>query len=119
MVTDYISGAGPLVWTVSPRTRMRSLTLTFLLLGSVFWSGCAAHKETVQGTGQVFYYDRNGDGMVDLERHHFPGLADADWELRDDNYDGRYEKKIVYGYAVVESSVDLPVPKNVHIEPKP
>jgi hypothetical protein len=96
---------------------MKAMTLSLLLLGPVLWPGCATHRESEGRTGQVLYYDRNGDGRVDLERHHFPGLADADWELRDDNYDGWYEKKILYGYAVKETPVHLPVPTNVHIEP--
>jgi hypothetical protein len=79
----------------------------------------AAHKGNENRTEQVLYYDRNGDGRVDLERHHFPGVADADWELRDDKYDGWYEKKILYGYAVEQTAVHLLVPTNVHIEPKP
>ena len=98
---------------------MKPITLSLLLLGAVLWPGCATHRGSEGGTGQVLYYDRNGDGKVDLERHHFPGLADADWELRDDNYDRRYEKKILYSYAVKETPVDLPVPTDVHIEPKP
>jgi hypothetical protein len=96
---------------------MKSLVLGLLVLGMALWSGCAAHRATEGGTGQVFYYDRNGDGRVDLEKHHFPKMAEADWELRDDNYDGRYEKKVLYGFTVVERVVDLPVPTNVHIEP--
>ena len=34
-----------------------------------------------------------GKEVVDAETHHFTGLADADWELRDDDFNGRYEKK--------------------------
>ncbi len=83
------------------------------------WPGCAAHRTATESGAQVLYYDRNGDGKVDQEKHHNPGVADADWELRDDNYDGRYEKKIVYGFAVTESVIDLQVPTNVHVEPKP
>ncbi len=98
---------------------MKPIALSLILLGTVLWPGCAAHREKESPTGQVLYYDRNGDGRVDLERHHFPGVADADWELRDDNYDGWYEKKILYGYAVKESAVHLPVPTNVHISPNP
>jgi hypothetical protein len=98
---------------------MKWLALSLFLLGTLSWSGCATHRESGEHTGQVLYYDRNGDGRVDLERHHFPGLADADWELRYDNHDGWYERKILYGYAVKETAVHLPVPTNVHIEPKP
>ena len=98
---------------------MRVFAICVLLFGIALWSGCAGRIGTVQSREQVLYYDRNGDGKVDLERHHFPGVADADWELRDDDYDGRYEKTILYGFAIVESAVDIPVPTHVHIETKP
>jgi len=98
---------------------MKWLILSLLLIATAFCSGCAAHNEGAERTGQVLYYDRNGDGRVDLERHHFPRMADADWEFRDDNYDGWYGKQILYGYAVKETEVHLRVPTNVHIEPKP
>src|SRR5689334_3085573 len=92
--------------------------LTQLLLTASLWAGCAGQTAVDRPIEQVFYYDRNGDGRVDLEKHHFPKMADADWELRDDDYSGRYTKKVLYGYAVVESAVDLPVPGKVRVEPK-
>lgn len=46
-------------------------------------------------------------------------MADADWELRDDDHNGRYERKILYGYAVTESVVDIRVPTGVKIEKIP
>ena len=98
---------------------MRVFAISLLLLVTAFWSGCATRTDSLESREQVFYYDRNGDGKVDQEMHKHPGVADSDWELRDDDYDGRYEKKIVYGFAVVESAVDLPVPTRVHIEAKP
>ncbi len=104
---------------------MRISALGLLLLVTAFWSGCATHGDGLASSDglasreQIFYYDRNGDGKVDAEMHKYRGVADADWELRDDDYDGRYETKILYGFAVKESSVDLPVPTHVHIEPKP
>lgn len=100
-----------------PQMHMRILGLFFVLLGMLLSFGCATHKVSAESKEQVFYYDRNRDGKVDLERHHWPGTADADWELRDDNFDGRYEKKVLYGIGIFESAVDLPVPVNVHIEP--
>jgi len=98
---------------------MRVFALFLLLLGAAFFSSCATQRDTLESREQVFYYDRNGDGAVDLERHHYPGVEDADWELHDDDYNGRYEKKILYGYGILESAVDLPVPTHVHIETKP
>ena len=81
--------------------------------------GCARHSETLQEKEQVHYYDRNSDGRVDLEVHHFPRVYDADWELADTNFDGRYDVKTVYGYAVQKTAVDIPVPTGVKIEKKP
>lgn len=82
--------------------------------------GCASRSgDTLEDRAQISYFDRNGDGMVDFEKHTHPGDADADWELRDDDYNGRYEKKILYGFAVKESVVDLPVPTSDKIDKKP
>ncbi len=64
----------------------------------------------------VSYFDRNGDGKVDLEKHKYPGGFDMDWELRDDNHDGRFERKVLFGYEVGESQVDIPVPTEVKLE---
>lgn len=81
--------------------------------------GCDRHSETLQNKEEVQYYDRNGDGRVDLEIHHFPGVGDADWDLADTNFDGRYDTKTVYGLAVRKTAVDIPVPTGVKIEKKP
>jgi len=64
----------------------------------------------------VRYYDRNGDGMVDKETHNYPNVKDANWMLSDENYDGRYDKKTLFGIALEESVVDIRVPRNVRIE---
>jgi len=98
---------------------MKSLAFCLLLTAMTFCPGCATRGSVLVSREQVSYYDRNGDGRVDQEVHRYRGVADADWELRDDDFDGRYEKKILYGFAVVESPVNLPVPTHVHIEPKP
>ena len=98
---------------------MRVVSFLLFLLVVAFCSGCAAQRYPLESPGRVHYYDRNGDGKVDQETHHYPGTADADWELRDDDFDGRYEKKILYGVGVFESRVDIPVPTNVHISKKP
>jgi len=90
-----------------------------LLVLTASCHGPAKQKDTFERIDQVTYLDRNADGRADVENHHYPGLADADWQLRDDNFDGRFEKKVLFGYAIVESAVDVPVPKHVHIEPRP
>lgn len=82
-------------------------------------SGCATlDADLPKFREQISYYDRNGDGKADLETHHHPAIADADWELRDDDYNGRYERKIFHGLAVKQSIVDIPVPTDVKIQKK-
>lgn len=79
--------------------------------------GCASPSgDSLEDRARISYFDRNGDGKVDLEKHQHPGVADADWQLSDDDYDGRYEKKILYGFAVTESAVDIRVPTGVKTE---
>jgi len=82
--------------------------------------GCRSAPDTKYQPGvggEVRYEDRNGDRRVDREVHHYPGLADADWELRDDNFDGVYEELIIYGYAVRTQQVSIPVPLGLRAEP--
>lgn len=87
---------------------------------TVLCSGCTTRfNDPLERREQISYRDRNGDGKVDQEKHEYRGVADADWELRDDNCDGRYEKKILYGVGILESAVSLPVPTHVHIEANP
>jgi hypothetical protein len=96
---------------------MRILTICLLVIAPGFFSGCATHDgDSLERRAQISYYDRNGDGKVDLEKHLHPGVADADWQLRDDDYDGSFEKKILYGFAVKDSLVDIRVPTGVKIE---
>jgi len=79
--------------------------------------GCAHYSDTLESREQVHYYDRNGDGKVDDEVHHYLGATNADWELCDDKYVGRYDEKIVYyGVGYTATSVDIPVPTGVKIE---
>ena len=59
----------------------------------------------------VTYRDRNGDGAIDYEFHQYPCIDDADWELLDDDYDERYDIKIVYGFGPLRIKVDLPIYK--------
>ncbi len=97
---------------------MRSISL--FLVAVAFSSGCATHSgDRLEDRARISYYDRNGDGKVDLEKHRHPGVADADWVLRDDDYDGRYEKKVLYGVGVFESAVDVRVPTDVKITRTP
>jgi hypothetical protein len=99
---------------------MRILTLYLFVLAPGGLVGCATHEvDSLGRRTRISYYDRNGDGKVDLETHRYPGVADADWILQDDDYDGRFEKKVRYGIGVKESVVAIQVPTNVKIETKP
>jgi hypothetical protein len=93
---------------------MKTVAYCLFIVGATTWPGCATrNQDPSDGKAQIFYFDRNGDGKVDQEKHKYRGVADADWELRDEDYDGRYEKKILYGFGIVESTVDLPAPTRV------
>ena len=90
-----------------------------LVLAVALLGGYAIHGNGPPDNEQILYYDRNGDGKVDLEEHRYPGSFDRNWELRDDDYNGRYEQRVVFGYAMLKSAVDIPVPAGVKIEKKP
>lgn len=85
--------------------------------------GCSKKSSAVSPIQEdvevVTYHDRDGDGKPDLEKHRYPGWADRDWELRDDDHNGRFEKKVVFGVRVIESTIDLAVPVGVKLETKP
>ncbi|MDB6125839.1 MAG: hypothetical protein JWQ71_4832 [Pedosphaera sp.] len=110
---------------------VKIFAMCLFIFATVFCSGCTKNNDRsgsktkdnledhLERAEQISYYDMNGDGKVDREYHRYPGWSDADWELRDNDYNGRYEKKIRYGEGVIESVVDLPVPTKVHIEVKP
>lgn len=92
-------------------------TLLLSVLMSINCAQCGG--SSASSTREIIsYYDRNGDGKVDHERHQKPDLDHGDLLLFDDNYDGRYEKRALYGVGVIESAVDLPVPTGVKIEAK-
>jgi hypothetical protein len=98
---------------------MKSSAAGLLAILTAFGSGCASPGvNALERRVRITYYDRNGDGKVDLEKHRYPGMADMDSELRDDNHNGRYEKKVIYGVGIFESKIDLPVPAGVRIESK-
>jgi hypothetical protein len=62
----------------------------------------------------VTYYDRNHDGIVDLEFHHASGWADADWGFADSDYNAEYD--ILFGPGFFPSTkVHVPVPGGVPI----
>lgn len=106
---------------------MRIRAFCLLVIVTAFCSGCVqpagvdskANGVLKNSRERISFGDRNGDGKVDLEVHRYDGAADAEWALRDDNYDGRYEKQLRYGIGISESTVDLPIATNVRIEANP
>lgn len=90
------------------------LTLPWVAVAVV--PGCATKAAPLESTERVLYYDRNRDGQVDQEKHLVPGAAGEDWELRDDNYDGHFEKKRVR-WGDIDLSYCPPVPTGVPLEP--
>lgn len=89
---------------------------TMLVVTSVLSDKSFADADPLEKMAVVTYYDRNGDGRVDLEFHEHPGVADADWQLRDEDYNGRYEIRVLFGVGGVRgTAVDLEVPTKVRI----
>jgi len=93
---------------------MRAALIKPLALGSLLVVGCSPHGPRTF-SHKTIYLDRNGDGIVDMQQVRHKHLADADSDLRDDDFDGRYETKVVYGVGVFEEMVDFPVPTGVRI----
>ena len=85
-------------------------------MAAIFVNCATLHSEPLEGREHILYYDRNGDRNVDFEEHHYPDFEDADWILLDDDCDGKYEKKVRFGLAVLDSKVDISVPTGVKIE---
>lgn len=65
----------------------------------------------------TIYYDRNQDGIVDVEYHRLPGGADTNWALVDTKFHGHFDLKIELGVARKETRVSFSVPRNVPIRP--
>ena len=69
-----------------------ALLLTACLLLS---SACKRARRSEHPRYVITYYDRNHDGIVDLEFHHAPGWGDADWGFIDSDYNTSYD--ILFG----------------------
>jgi uncharacterized protein YceK len=87
--------------------------LLLLMIGLL--AGCTSTRNTMADGYVTTYYDRNHDGIVDFELHSLPGGCDTDWALSDTRFCGRYDLKIVWGYAHEKKRVDIPVPAGVPI----
>ena len=79
--------------------------------------GCAQRSAgSFSGKPEVSYFDRNGDGQVDVATYYYPPDFEDGYKLRDDDYDGRFETKVYYGWGTLAEPVDVPVPKKVKLE---
>src|SRR5262245_5717315 len=107
------------------RMRMRWSASTLLAFATALSFGCIRNEPLSEDdldaqqkqAERITYYDTNGDGKVDYEKHQYVGWHDADWTLTDEDFDGRFEEQ--FGPGLSQSSVDLPVPTGVQIEPLP
>jgi hypothetical protein len=95
---------------------VRSFAATLI---AALFAGCSTHREQRFDNPEegfvVTYYDRNHDGVVDFELHDNPKMADDAWALSDTKFTGRYDARLVFGYAFERQKVDIPVPRHVHI----
>ena len=91
-------------------------TASFIATGACLFlsSACERARGPHLPRYEVTYYDRNHDGIADLEFHHAPGWADADWGLVDSDYNAEYD--ILFGPGYFPSTkVHVPVPGGVRI----
>jgi hypothetical protein len=97
------------------------MRIASLFLLSLLAAGCVSQDEAMRQQLEkqyaVKYYDRNHDGIVDLEFHDIPGAMDAAWALIDTKFKGRYDLRDQWSVALTQERVDIPVPRNVHITP--
>src|SRR5437867_4406734 len=68
-------------------------TASFIVTGACLFlsSACDRARGPHLPRYEVTYYDRNHDGIADLEFHHAPGWADADWGFVDSDYKAEYD----------------------------
>jgi hypothetical protein len=93
-------------------------TLILMLIVSACSTGSGDKARTSEVPEAIFtvtYYDRNLDGVADLELHEPAYCDDCDWALVDTNFDGRYDKRVRWSFGIVKEVVDLPVPNNVDL----
>jgi hypothetical protein len=94
---------------------LRCIAVSIALTACVFFaSACRRSHQPHLPRYVVTYYDRNHDGIVDLEFHHAPGWGDADWGFIDSDYDAEYD--ILFGPGFSKpTKVHVPVPGGVPI----
>lgn len=97
---------------------MQSLAL---LLSVVLLTACAQEQAEPQDTDPasgdfigVASYDRNSDGRTDFELH-LTNCDHCNWALVDKDFDGRYEMHVLWGFSLVRTAVDIPVPDSVEL----
>lgn len=96
---------------------MRSI----LVLVAVVLSACATNdpgrsNAAQPDSGTVTYYDRNSGGLVDFELHEAMHCDDCDWALVDSDFNGRFDKRVRWSFAIHQDPIDLPVPNGVSLK---
>lgn len=86
-----------------------------LLLAACAHSDITVGASEVSEATAVTYYDRNLDGIADLELHEPAYCDDCIWALVDIDFDGRYERRVKWSFGIIKESVNLPVPDNVDL----
>lgn len=89
------------------QARLWKLSATVLALG--FQAGCAGPPTNGAPKERIIYLDRNRDGRIDEEKHVASDGCDMDWSLIDTDFDGFYDRKVLYGVAVTSQLVRSPI----------
>jgi hypothetical protein len=86
-----------------------------ILLAACAHSDNTVGDSDVSEAKAVTYYDRNLDGIADLELHEPAYCDDCIWALVDIDFDGRYERRVNWSFGIIKEGVDVPVPGNVNL----
>lgn len=112
----FARASGKRSWRKTREYPMKPATCFLLASLLAYSSGCVREGDVPRHRETVCYYDRNADGRVDREEHHFAGKADADWFLVDTNFDGHYDEKVILGVGVQSLAVDQAVPISIKVK---
>lgn len=91
--------------------------LRVIFVASLLLAGCAVSQTRSADANYVTsYYDRNHDGIVDVEYHHHRYATDSDWALIDTHFLGHFDTKaLLLVYRRDMAVLPIPLPQNVSI----
>ncbi len=78
-------------------------------------AGCHPTQQAEMPRFEIAYYDRNHDGIVDMELHHAPGWSHGHWWLVDPDFNGCYDSLQVDALGAEPVRVLIPVPGHVRM----